>query len=113
MDKYQIVKQIGEGTFGVVLKAINKETNETVAIKRMKKKASWDDVTKMSEVKALKHLNSHPNIIKIKELSLKDDLLNIVFEFCDKNLYQEMQTKAQKNQRYNEAEIRDVMLQAL
>ena len=97
MDKYQIVKQIGEGTFGVVLKAINKETNETVAIKRMKKKTSWDEVTKMNEVKVLKQLNNHPNIIKIKELSLKDDMLNIIFEFCDKNLYQEMQVKAQKN----------------
>ena len=51
----------------------------------------------MNEVKVLKQLNNHPNIIKIKELSLKDDLLNIVFEFCDKNLYQEMQVKAQKN----------------
>ena len=39
--------------------------------------------------------------------------MNIVFEFCDKNLYQEMQIKAQKNQKYNEAEIRDVMLQTL
>ena len=79
----------------------------------MKKKTSWDEVTKMNEVKALRQLNNHPNIIKIKELSLKDDLLNIVFEFCDKNLYQEMQVKAQKNQKYNEAEIRDVMLQTL
>ena len=48
----------------------------------------------MNEVKSLKKLNSHPNVIKIKELSLKDDMLNIIFEHCDKNLYQEMQNKA-------------------
>ena len=58
-----------------------------VAIKRMKQKTTWDEAVNMNEVKALKQLNSHPNIIKIKELSLKDELLNIVFEYCDKNLY--------------------------
>ena len=65
-----------------------------VAIKRIKQKTTWDEVVNMSEVKALKVLKNHPNVIKIKELSLKDDMLNIIFEFCDKNLYQEMQTKA-------------------
>ena len=78
----------------MVLKAINKENNEMVAIKRIKQKTTWDEVVNMSEVKALKVLKNHPNVIKIKELSLKDDMLNIIFEFCDKNLYQEMQTKA-------------------
>ena len=58
-----------------------------VAIKRMKQKSTWDEVVNMNEVKVLKKLNNHPNVIKIKELSLKDDTLNIVFEFCDKNLY--------------------------
>ena len=65
-----------------------------VAIKRIKQKTTWDEVVNMNEVKALKKLNSHPNVIKIKELSLKDDMLNIIFEYCDKNLYQEMQNKA-------------------
>ena len=54
-----------------------------VAIKRIKQKTTWDEVVNMNEVKTLKKLNSHPNVIKIKELSLKDDLLNIVFEYCD------------------------------
>jgi protein kinase len=42
MDKFQVIKQLGEGTFGVVVKCVNKETNEVVAIKRMKEKHTWD-----------------------------------------------------------------------
>ena len=38
MDKYTIVKTIGDGTYGSVIKAMNKRTGEIVAIKKMKKK---------------------------------------------------------------------------
>ena len=50
---------------------MNKETNEVVAIKRMKDKISWDQATRLREVKALKKLNNHDNIVKIREMSLK------------------------------------------
>jgi cyclin-dependent kinase-like len=36
MNKYEILDQIGEGEYGVVLKARNKETGELVAIKKFK-----------------------------------------------------------------------------
>lgn len=90
MDKYQVIKTLGEGTFGVVIKCVNKENNEVVAIKRMKEKITWDAATRLREVKALKKLNNHDNVIRIREMSLKQDVLNIVFEFCDHNLYQEI-----------------------
>jgi len=34
MDKYEKIKKIGEGSYGQVFKCRNKETNETVAIKK-------------------------------------------------------------------------------
>ena len=37
MDKYTILETLGDGTYGSVVKAINKTTNEEVAIKKMKK----------------------------------------------------------------------------
>lgn len=97
MDKYQVIKTLGEGTFGVVVKCVNRETNEVVAVKRMKEKISWDAATRLREVKALKKLNNHDNIVKIREMTLKQDILNIVFEFCDVNLFQEMQNRTAKN----------------
>ena len=36
MDKYKILKSLGEGTFGSVMKAVNNTTNEIVAIKKLK-----------------------------------------------------------------------------
>ena len=36
MDKYKLIKRLGEGTFGIVTKCVNTQTNEIVAIKRIK-----------------------------------------------------------------------------
>ena len=38
MNRYKVTKQLGDGTYGSVLKAVNRSTNEVVAIKKMKKK---------------------------------------------------------------------------
>jgi serine/threonine protein kinase len=68
MDKYETIKKLGEGSFGNVEKARNIETNEIVAIKKLKKKyGTWEECLQLSEVKALRKI-SHPNVIKLKEL---------------------------------------------
>lgn len=36
MDKYQKIEKLGEGTYGVVYKAQNRETGEIVALKRIR-----------------------------------------------------------------------------
>ena len=88
MDKYKVIKKLGEGTFGVVTKCLNTESNEVVAVKRIKgTSSSWEDCLNMKEVKALRKLNKHPNVIKIKEMVRKNDEVNIVFEFCERNLF--------------------------
>ena len=38
MDRYKIIKTLGDGTYGSVVKATNTKTGEVVAIKKMKKK---------------------------------------------------------------------------
>jgi hypothetical protein len=38
----------------------------------MKDKISWDDALQLREVKVLKQLKPHENIIKIKEISHKN-----------------------------------------
>ncbi len=43
MDKYKMGNYLGDGAFGSVVKAINTNTGQVVAIKSMKKKYStWD-----------------------------------------------------------------------
>ena len=88
MEKYITIKAVGDGTFGSVTKARNKNSGEIVAIKRMKAQfASWDEAMKLREVKSLRKLNHH-NIVKLKEVIRQKDSLFFVFEFMEKNLYE-------------------------
>ena len=87
MDKYKIVKTLGDGTYGSVVKAVNKATNEEVAIKKMKKKFySWEECMALREIKSLRKLN-HCNIVKLKEVIRVNDDLYFVFEYMEQNVY--------------------------
>ena len=51
MDKYNTIKTIGDGTYGSVLKAMNRKTGEIVAIKKMKKKYyQWRNCINQQEI---------------------------------------------------------------
>eukprot|EP00727_Mastigamoeba_balamuthi_P009375 m51a1_g506 putative cmgc rck mak protein kinase (937) ;mRNA; f:291979-295742 len=87
MKRYQTVKLLGDGAYGVVTKSQNKLTGEIVAIKKMKKKFhSWEECIQLREVKSLKKLN-HQSIIKLKEVIRENDELYFVFDFMESNLY--------------------------
>ena len=86
MDRYKIIKTIGDGTYGSVAKAV-KKTGEVVAIKKMKKKFySWEECMALREIKSLRKLN-HSNIVKLKEVIRVNDDLYFVFEYMDQNVY--------------------------
>ncbi len=90
MDKYKITKTLGDGTYGSVVKAINKQTNEEVAIKKMKKKFySWEECMALREIKSLRKL-TQCNIVKLKEVIRVNDDLYFVFEYMEQNVYQLM-----------------------
>ena len=58
MNRYKVTKQLGDGTYGSVLKAVNRSTGEVVAIKKMKKKFySWEECMALAEIKSLRKLN--------------------------------------------------------
>jgi protein kinase len=58
MDKYKILKTLGDGTYGSVVQAQNKSSGEIVAIKKMKKKFySWEECMALREIKSLRKLN--------------------------------------------------------
>lgn len=91
MDKYKIIKALGEGTFGTVTKYVNIETEECVAIKKLKAGQTWEEALEMNEIKSLKKINNHSNVVKVLEMIRLKDQIYIVFEFCERNLFHEMQ----------------------
>ena len=65
MDKYETDEKLGEGTYGIVYRARNKETGEIVAIKQIRLEKEDDGVpsTAIREISLLKNLK-HPNIVE-------------------------------------------------
>ncbi|KAG5591777.1 hypothetical protein H5410_042291 [Solanum commersonii] len=93
MEKYIIIKEVGNGTFGNVWRALNKQTGEVVAIKKMKKNYySWEECINLREVKSLRRM-SHPNIVKLKEVIRENDILYFVLEYMECNLYNLMENR--------------------
>ena len=83
MERNTILKTLGDGTYGSVVKAMNRESREEVAIKKMKKKFySWEECMALREIKSLRKLN-HPQIVKLKEVIRVNDDLYFVFEFME------------------------------
>ncbi|NXQ19138.1 MAK kinase, partial [Peucedramus taeniatus] len=110
MNRYTIMKQLGDGTYGSVLMGKSNDSGELVAIKRMKRKFySWDECMNLREVKSLKKLN-HANVIKLKEVIRENDHLYFVFEYMKENLYQLMKDR---NKFFPESVIRNMMYQIL
>mmetsp|Transcript_80050 Transcript_80050/g.183390 ORF Transcript_80050/g.183390 Transcript_80050/m.183390 type:complete len:780 (+) Transcript_80050:21-2360(+) len=90
MDDYHVIKKLGEGAFGEVVKASHKSSGQVVAIKQIKKVfRSWDECLKLKELASLRKLK-HDNIVALKEAFRHqlDGYLYFVFEFVDNNLMQ-------------------------
>ncbi|CAG9313088.1 unnamed protein product [Blepharisma stoltei] len=110
MERYKVIKNLGDGTYGSVSKAVIKDTGEIVAIKKMKKKFySWEECLELREIKVLRKI-THPNIVRLKEVIRANDELHLVFEYCEKNIIQMMNELSSP---MTELQIKDLILQVL
>ena len=109
MEKYRIIETIGDGTYGTVYKGIKNDTNEYVAIKKMKKQyTDWEECKSLKEVVALRTLK-HSNIVTLNELILEKNELIMVFEFIGVNLFEYLKNLEE----IPEYKIRNIAFQAL
>jgi protein kinase len=110
MNRYKVLKALGDGTYGSVIRAQNKQTGEVVAIKKFKQKyRSWEECVKLREVTALRKL-IHPNIVKLKEVIRENDELHLVFEHMDSNLYEYIKGRVKP---LPESKVRNMMFQTI
>ena len=87
LDKYKRLDKVGEGTYGVVYKCQNKETDEYVALKKIRLENEDEGIpsTAIREISILKQMR-HPNIIRLIDLIHGEKKLYLVFEFMDHDL---------------------------
>ncbi|MCI4391741.1 hypothetical protein PGIGA_G00137770 [Pangasianodon gigas] len=97
VDKFNIIGIIGEGTYGQVYKAKDKDTGELVALKkvRLDNEKEGFPITAIREIKILRQLN-HRSVVNMKEIVTdKQDALDfkkdkgafyLVFEYMDHDL---------------------------
>lgn len=88
MDRYKLGEIIGDGSYGRVIKARNKESGEVVAVKRLKRKFfQWQECMSLREIKSLTRLR-HSHIVKLKEVIRQNNHLYLIFEYMSENLFE-------------------------
>ncbi|KAK0779376.1 Serine/threonine protein kinase [Friedmanniomyces endolithicus] len=120
-DKFEIVKDIGDGSFGSVALGRTRgagahivRRNTLVAIKTMKKTfETFSQCMELREVIFLKSLPNHPHLVPAYDIFL-DPLsrkLHIVMEYMDGNLYQLM--KARDHKFLDVSNVKSILFQIL
>lgn len=97
---FQKLEKIGEGTYGVVYKAREKETGKLVALKKIRPESENEGVpaTTIREILLLKNLK-HSTIINLMEVIHSDERMYLVFEYLDTDLKRLIDNFAVSNKR--------------
>eukprot|EP00298_Acanthocystis_sp_HF-20_P010489 c18882_g2_i2.p1 GENE.c18882_g2_i2~~c18882_g2_i2.p1 ORF type:complete len:367 (+),score=151.56 c18882_g2_i2:2-1102(+) len=91
INRFQITDKIGEGTYGTVYKAKDLDSEEIVALKRVKMEKVSDSegfpMTMLREIQILTRIK-HPNIVNLKEVVVGStrNRIFLVFEYCEHDL---------------------------
>lgn len=89
VSAFEKVGRIGEGTYGIVYKAVERASGTPVALKRVRMDGERDGlpITSLREIKILKSLE-HPNIVKLLDVVVDEDPQSVflVFEYVEHDL---------------------------
>uniref|UniRef100_A0A7S1F3N5 Mitogen-activated protein kinase n=1 Tax=Noctiluca scintillans TaxID=2966 RepID=A0A7S1F3N5_NOCSC len=84
LRKYDIIQKLGRGAYGIVWKAIDKKTSETVALKKCFDafQNATDAQRTFREIMFLQELNGHENIVRLLNV-LKAENDQDIYLICD------------------------------
>lgn len=93
MEKYEKLGKLGEGTYGVVYKALDVTTKEIVALKEIRPEEEDDGVpcSTIREISMLKEME-HKNIVRLLDVIHDEKSLCLIFEHLDMDLRMYMDT---------------------
>ncbi|KAI6656333.1 Cyclin-dependent kinase 11B isoform X2 [Oopsacas minuta] len=113
VDHYEILNRIEEGTFGVVYRAKDKRTGETVALKRLKmeKEKEGFPVTSLREINTLLKA-SHENVVHVRQIVVGHnmDKIYLVMDFLEHDLKSLMEVMRKP---FLSGEVKTLMIQLL
>ncbi|KAI8127969.1 hypothetical protein FF38_04847 [Lucilia cuprina] len=88
---FDIKKRLGKGAYGIVWKALDKRTNETIAVKKIFDafRDETDAQRTFREIIFLKAFRNHPNIVKLHNVYKASNNLDIylIFEYMESDLH--------------------------
>ena len=94
---YSDLKPIGKGSYGIVCSAYSLHLGKKVAIKKITPvaKHSTDAKHVLREIRLMRHLGKHENVITLLDLSFRDssDELYITMDLLDSDLHRVIQSK--------------------
>ncbi|GAA5825786.1 hypothetical protein JCM11251_000368 [Rhodosporidiobolus azoricus] len=101
MDNYERIEKVGEGTYGTVYRCRQRNTNQIVALKKIRLEEEDEGVpsTALREVSVLMELGQSQHqgaecIIKLLDVIHADESLSLVFEYLDLDLKRYMDAAA-------------------
>jgi len=113
LDKYQPLRPLGEGTYGTVYLAIHKDTDERVAIKKMKitpaEAREGIPSSAIREISLLKELSGHENIVRLFSVHYSSGEINLVFE----HVHQDLEAYMRDHPVLEAKKIKDLLRQML
>ncbi|TRZ01702.1 hypothetical protein DNTS_003588 [Danionella cerebrum] len=90
-SKYEIKRRLGKGAYGIVWKAVDRRSGETVAVKKIFDafRNRTDAQRTFREIMFLQEFGDHPNIVKLLNVirAKNDKDIYLVFEFMDTDLH--------------------------
>lgn len=113
VEEFQCINRVEEGTYGVVYRAKDKRTGETVALKRLKMEREREGfpITSLREVSTLLKA-PHENIVRVREVVVGSnmDKIYLVMDFVEHDLKSLMELMKPK-QHFTLGEVKTLMLQ--
>lgn len=114
LERYEKIDRVGEGTYGVVYKARDRNNSSFVALKKVRHISTEKEgfpLTSIREIKILKNL-THPNIVRLVEVvtSRRTGNVFMVFEYYEHDIASLLDRMKRP---FSESEVKCIMLQLL
>mmetsp|Transcript_45820 Transcript_45820/g.143329 ORF Transcript_45820/g.143329 Transcript_45820/m.143329 type:complete len:408 (-) Transcript_45820:169-1392(-) len=117
ISEFSGLRQIGEGTYGTVYRALDKSMDRVVALKKVilhNEKQDGFPLTSLREIRLLRRI-SHPNCVRLLDVAVgsEREAVYLVFEYCEHDLARLIDSRGTRLSVFSEAQVKNLALQLL